>query len=1444
MKKTKFLVATITSILLTSQSIAYAKLPNSSLIIDKNAFDINYVFDKEHVGEINKTINEKAINNIYYIDSSGKIKDIFSPTTVVEEKDLKHGEIEYRSYKHPQGIKYTLRGEEYSFFDRAQAKFKVSLGSIEKNKYIVSITYDNGFNKADNGSNDIIGKYLKFQDLDKIDLAGNRSFIIFTSDRKIPFSILDEKDREIGIGQIDLSKMNVGESADKICEIYKKEVKTELETSIGNVQNSGETMIEGDYIYYSNGTDNGKLYKMKKDGSENKVLSEDKVKYMCVIDHYIYYSNMSDDGKLYKIKDDGNDRKKLYDSSISYIDKSEEDLYFINISDRNKIYKIETSKGDNITKVSDDPADSLSAIGTGIYYTNKNDSNKLHKISTGTSSSKVVNLPVKNFIGKDISDMILCTTDGYVYRYEGGKLEKITLNVPNYSSTTKEDRAFNINVIGNYIYYKSINDEGKLYRVNKNGGNSELVVSSPVDSIYVVDSENFYVTQGTRMNKLNITMDPSGRMNFLVTPTSKENTKAVIRIITQLKNTTDNLKPLEEVLPKEVEVEFNDHTQGKLPAYWDTNRPQPSGDETIYTGTLLGGTRVQYRYSESTADVNGVSINIIRNFNRTYTLALSGGNIKPGDLVRIYTNNDPIAQQTADRDGKVIFRNLILTSNSIVSATRKENGKVESKNKVEIIGAMQKVPEIKSVNDFEDVFNGVDGRDITIQIDESSLNGFNSKEVYIFPKGRVADLTNSRGLKSYDLSQNDLWVKDIAKNDGTYTGTNKITTDSMGTPLNNGQYDIYLVGSNSTTGDKYCSDAKSVVLKLESQAAVMSPEVTGDGFKAANAIADVKAKLNVKALNGSIINDITTNYDVNVMFNGENLNKNNLNYEIENNNSVVLKKEFLNTLKCGTYNFEVVLKDKATSKEIKSIFKVVINSGAEFKTTINTSIFTKGYSPEFVEINITGKDINGQAFTESELKDSVIFVNKKPITNYKVEGTSIKLNKDYLDTLDPGEYEINVLNKDIDLNELTGFKIVDTQAELTPIIESGDSSFKTGNALNDIVVKLNAKDDNGKDCEFDNIEGIYYEGTKMPSTMYKFENGKLVLSTKLLNLLSCGDKEIIIRSKIKDTAKIIEGKLNVKVLSGAELKFMLRETGKDKFIVGSSGDLTYDVVQTDENNKNVDRSKIDISNVKLEKGGYTLTKGVDYYIDNINKVITLKKDYLNGLIAGETAIAASLGDLSRDIIVNVQEGEVHISATIQEDKLLKYKYGLAESDMNIALTGIAANNVVRVGIRTKEGTITYIDKNTHYTIVGSDKVKINQSYLNSLSAATSPYTVVISDANRTAEVTFEVLSIARFKFDTGVSEKDFNISSLTADLTAKILEENCDGKDIDTDLTNITLRLNNEGKELSIAPSDYEITGDIITIKKEFLEKLPGGTTEVEVYKEGIVTPAKFMLKK
>lgn len=92
-----------------------------------------------------------------------------------------------------------------------------------------------------------------------------------------------------------------------------------------NVINNCEgCVIQGDRIYYANSYDNGTLYSVNTDGSDNRKLNDDWTSWFYVSGDRIYYQN-GKGGKIYAMNNDGS-----FDAALSAAGYINDDLWQLN----------------------------------------------------------------------------------------------------------------------------------------------------------------------------------------------------------------------------------------------------------------------------------------------------------------------------------------------------------------------------------------------------------------------------------------------------------------------------------------------------------------------------------------------------------------------------------------------------------------------------------------------------------------------------------------------------------------------------------------------------------------------------------------------------------------------------------------------------------------------------------------------------------------------------------------------------------------------------------------------------------------------------------------------------------------------------------------------------------------------------------------------------------
>ena len=161
--------------------------------------------------------------------------------------------------------------------------------------------------------------------------------------------------------------------------------------------------VLGDWIYFlKNEFGYSKICRVKSDGSDKSLVVEDYSNKLLVVGEWIYYINQIDDGKLYKIKTDGSSKTKIcddifmqtYETMMFGLETETSDfyvidewIYYINLSDNGKLYKIKTD-GSSRTKLSDDHIYSFNVYGDTIYYNNTADGWKFYTVKTDGSNNR------------------------------------------------------------------------------------------------------------------------------------------------------------------------------------------------------------------------------------------------------------------------------------------------------------------------------------------------------------------------------------------------------------------------------------------------------------------------------------------------------------------------------------------------------------------------------------------------------------------------------------------------------------------------------------------------------------------------------------------------------------------------------------------------------------------------------------------------------------------------------------------------------------------------------------------------------------------------------------------------------------------------------------------------------------------------------------------------
>lgn len=165
-------------------------------------------------------------------------------------------------------------------------------------------------------------------------------------------------------------------SADRIVFVRNRQIYT-MPRSGGMALQVNEDVAEnaviwGDWIYYANGSDGFRPYRVHPDGTGRAKISEDETLFMIVAGEWLFYSNLSDGEKLYRVKTDGSGRSKICDDRVGYLNFDQNFIYFSNTNHNNGLFRIQPD-GSGKSKVleGETVAGPIGVVGGKLYYQGK-----------------------------------------------------------------------------------------------------------------------------------------------------------------------------------------------------------------------------------------------------------------------------------------------------------------------------------------------------------------------------------------------------------------------------------------------------------------------------------------------------------------------------------------------------------------------------------------------------------------------------------------------------------------------------------------------------------------------------------------------------------------------------------------------------------------------------------------------------------------------------------------------------------------------------------------------------------------------------------------------------------------------------------------------------------------------------------------------------------------
>lgn len=292
-----------------------------------------------------------------------------------------------------------------------------------------------------------------------------------------------------------------------------------------NSANLNQVTSDNEFIYYINYNDGCKLYKVKEDGSDNQILSNNSFIKIFYHDGVIYFTERINDNQLSafsSIKIDGTDYKLLFDDiQIWNFVLHEDAIYAIgNKGDTNEAgfalgYLMSISLEDMKLTILDNSnsgyiAGDFAICENKIYY-----SMNYSKFEYNMETHEIKELP---FLGN-----LKQGFDGDIYSVDANKIYKLSCSYPeNYSIIYQNDKGLTIRslyITENSMFF-SINENStlKIYKAKKDGSDlkelfkvtySELNQNKQ-DSLYVINNMLYIYNSNINAEKSLIVTDING----------------------------------------------------------------------------------------------------------------------------------------------------------------------------------------------------------------------------------------------------------------------------------------------------------------------------------------------------------------------------------------------------------------------------------------------------------------------------------------------------------------------------------------------------------------------------------------------------------------------------------------------------------------------------------------------------------------------------------------------------------------------------------------------------------------------------------------------------------------------------------------------------------------------------------------------------------------------
>ncbi len=269
----------------------------------------------------------------------------------------------------------------------------------------------------------------------------------------------------------------------------------------GNIINEGLFCQDGDRVYFANTLDNYFIYSMDLDGNNQKLEMGVPAKYLNSAGKYLYYNQFSGGSDavygfsgnihgIFRLKKDSKSNTKGFDRTVAGETVLIDDYIYYQHYDNDNgmtLYRVSTN-GNDKGEVLPAIAGLGCVIGSDIYYPDQENNFLINVFNTTSLSS---NLFLNERMYNPVYD------SGYIYFIsidDDYKLYRLSLSDKSKQKLT-DDRVDCYNVLGNVVFYqRNSKDAPALIRMASDGTNPAIIASGNYQNINMTSTYTYYHT--------------------------------------------------------------------------------------------------------------------------------------------------------------------------------------------------------------------------------------------------------------------------------------------------------------------------------------------------------------------------------------------------------------------------------------------------------------------------------------------------------------------------------------------------------------------------------------------------------------------------------------------------------------------------------------------------------------------------------------------------------------------------------------------------------------------------------------------------------------------------------------------------------------------------------------------------------------------------------------